>query len=147
MFISFPSADRVGHLEVPLRLVGNPVPAAQTGGGRGVPAAAGRPLLPRVCRLHLPVVSRRLQIHILLISVRSCSINSVAIKDKTITVLQCALCSLEVYFSRSIVMTQREQQGAVLSDDFMRVRSCSLVFCFFFSHTTSFCPQLKEETK
>lgn len=58
-FISFPnlSPDRAGHFEIPLRLVGHPVPAAQTGGGRAVSAAARRPFLPRVCRLHLPVVS------------------------------------------------------------------------------------------
>lgn len=37
--------------------MGHSVPAAQAGGGRGVPAAAGGPILPRVCRLHLPVVS------------------------------------------------------------------------------------------
>lgn len=58
-FISLPnlSADRAGHFEIPLRLVGHPVPAAQTGGGRAVSAAARRPFLPRICRLHLPVVS------------------------------------------------------------------------------------------
>lgn len=49
--------DRAGHFEIPLRLLGHPVPAAQTGGGRAVPAAARRPLLPGVRRLHLPVVS------------------------------------------------------------------------------------------
>lgn len=49
--------DRAGHFEIPLRLMGHPVPAAQTGGGRAVSTAARRPLLPRVCRLHLPVVS------------------------------------------------------------------------------------------
>lgn len=37
--------------------MGHPVPAAQTGGGRAVSTAARRPFLPRVCRLHLPVVS------------------------------------------------------------------------------------------
>lgn len=49
--------DRAGHFEIPLRLVGHPVPAAQTGGGRAVSTVARRPFLPKVCRLHLPVVS------------------------------------------------------------------------------------------
>lgn len=49
--------DRAGHFEVPLRVLGHAVPAAQAGGGRAVPAAARRPILTRVCRLHLQVVS------------------------------------------------------------------------------------------
>lgn len=49
--------DRAGHFEIPLWLMGHPVPAAQTGGGRGVSTAACRTFLPRVCRLHLQVVS------------------------------------------------------------------------------------------
>lgn len=56
--------DRAGHSEVPLRGVGHPVPAAQAGGRRAISAAARRPLLPRVRRLHLPVVSlERVPVH------------------------------------------------------------------------------------
>lgn len=51
--------DRASHFEVPLRLVGYTVPAAQAGGGRAISTAARRPILPRVCRLHLQVVSIR----------------------------------------------------------------------------------------
>lgn len=49
--------DRAGHFEVPLRVVGHAVPAAQAGSGRAIPAAARRPILARVCRLHLQMVS------------------------------------------------------------------------------------------
>lgn len=50
-------SDWAGHFEIPLRLVGDPVPAAQTGGGWTVSTAACRPFLPRLCRFHLPMVS------------------------------------------------------------------------------------------
>lgn len=55
--LSFCLLDRAGHFEIPLRLMGHPVPAAQTGGGWAVSTAARRPFLPRDGRLHLPVVS------------------------------------------------------------------------------------------
>lgn len=48
--------DRVGHPALPVRVVGNAVPAAEAGGGGAVASASCRPVLPRVCGLHLAVV-------------------------------------------------------------------------------------------
>lgn len=48
--------DRTRHPALPVRLVGDAVPAAEAGGGGAVAAASCRPVLPRVCGLHLSVV-------------------------------------------------------------------------------------------
>lgn len=48
--------DRVGHSALPVWIVGNPVSAAEAGGGGAFASASCRPVLPRVCGLHLAVV-------------------------------------------------------------------------------------------
>lgn len=49
-------SDRARHPPLPVRLVGNALPAAKAGGGRTFTPASCRPVLPGVCGLHLSVV-------------------------------------------------------------------------------------------
>lgn len=55
--ISSPGAsDRAGHPALPVRLVGDALPAAEAGGGGTLAPASRRPVLARIRGLHLFVV-------------------------------------------------------------------------------------------